>query len=343
MRDLSTNFESFLNNTKEKINLMAFSRYGTDDGTTSGTKRKRENKTTRRRRQLDITLRYNQPTAAHHGTILQTGPNLLPTVLRYASKSNSTHFPKFTLDLWADVVDKSTTVEDDVSPGSGKTNNGNSTTITPPPSTTTTTTTTPTTSILDSEWHRRIGDGTQRANKNNQNAESVPPLPTTCKCNWACTLFYSIVFLALLGFWVDPEQQQQKQIVQHQKCFANGNELRHAVQMYALDPTPNSPIAQKYGWPMGNWCTTHVVRFNRIFKYSPLNEDISNWDTSNAVDMTRMFYGARNFDQDLSKWVRFSWYIRPSLICPYFPLTPPGTTLIFMPLLRHVLHYLCHT
>ena len=32
------------------------------------------------------------------------------------------------------------------------------------------------------------------------------------------------------------------------------------------------------------------------------NQDISNWDTSNVIDMARMFYGSPSFNQDLSGW-----------------------------------------
>ena len=51
------------------------------------------------------------------------------------------------------------------------------------------------------------------------------------------------------------------------QCFADGKELRRAVQAYALDPSSSSDVAQKYGWPIGNWCTSDVTDFSRVFKY----------------------------------------------------------------------------
>jgi hypothetical protein len=31
-------------------------------------------------------------------------------------------------------------------------------------------------------------------------------------------------------------------------------------------------------------------------------KDIGSWDVSNVTDMTRMFYNASSFDQNLSRW-----------------------------------------
>lgn len=39
-----------------------------------------------------------------------------------------------------------------------------------------------------------------------------------------------------------------------------------------------------------------------MFRLSPFNSDISNWDVSNIEDMSYMFYEATSFNQDISSW-----------------------------------------
>ena len=39
-----------------------------------------------------------------------------------------------------------------------------------------------------------------------------------------------------------------------------------------------------------------------MFRGSPFNRDISNWDVSNVTNMYEMFYNNQVFNQDLSLW-----------------------------------------
>ncbi|KKW61789.1 BspA family leucine-rich repeat surface protein [Mycoplasma capricolum] len=51
------------------------------------------------------------------------------------------------------------------------------------------------------------------------------------------------------------------------------------------------------------WDTKKVKNmFQMFFGAENFNYDISNWDTSNVENMNYMFSGAKNFKQDLSKW-----------------------------------------
>ena len=90
-------------------------------------------------------------------------------------------------------------------------------------------------------------------------------------------------------------------------CFQNGVELAAAVDDYLAVPSGRL-TRTRYGHPIGNWCVSGVTDFSYLFdvERNPLtvnfNEDISDWDTSNAEDMFFMFVGAERFNQDLSGW-----------------------------------------
>ena len=45
-----------------------------------------------------------------------------------------------------------------------------------------------------------------------------------------------------------------------------------------------------------------LFAFDRNGKAMTFNSNISNWDTSNVVDMSYMFYGARSFNQNIRGW-----------------------------------------
>jgi surface protein len=86
------------------------------------------------------------------------------------------------------------------------------------------------------------------------------------------------------------------------KCFVTSGELRNAVQAYVTNPAADTDVAQRYGWPIGEWCVSYIEDFSWLFTYVSINVDIANWDVSNAKSMANMFYQARFFDSDLSSW-----------------------------------------
>jgi surface protein len=47
---------------------------------------------------------------------------------------------------------------------------------------------------------------------------------------------------------------------------------------------------------------TSVIDMSGMFGSSVFDQDISNWDVSNVIDMTNMFIFASYFNQDLSSW-----------------------------------------
>lgn len=47
---------------------------------------------------------------------------------------------------------------------------------------------------------------------------------------------------------------------------------------------------------------SNVKEFTNTFDSSHFNGKLDKWNTSSAIDMQRMFYGAQKFNQDLSMW-----------------------------------------
>ena len=58
------------------------------------------------------------------------------------------------------------------------------------------------------------------------------------------------------------------------------------------------------------WDVSEIQDFSEIFSIDrnpnvtsfAFNPSISGWDVSSATSMSRMFYGAESFDQDVSRW-----------------------------------------
>jgi surface protein len=105
--------------------------------------------------------------------------------------------------------------------------------------------------------------------------------------------------------------------IEAQECFTVNSELRNAVEVYLknmtgeMDEVAFSLLEQKYGTPIGAWCTAELQNFSGIFsrEFHPagsgvemFNENISGWVTSNATDMSFMFAGNTGFNQDISNW-----------------------------------------
>jgi surface protein len=69
-------------------------------------------------------------------------------------------------------------------------------------------------------------------------------------------------------------------------------------------PLDQSNVSLTYGYPIGIWDVSRLTNFSRVFdpgrsptsvRAGTFNQDLSDWDVSNAVTMERMFAGAENF------------------------------------------------
>jgi len=87
--------------------------------------------------------------------------------------------------------------------------------------------------------------------------------------------------------------------------FHSRQELRLALSEYLVGD--KKAIIAQYG-SIDKWDVKGVADFTQLFDARRLdvladfNEDISNWDMSNAKLLTGMFYGSRQFNQDLTYW-----------------------------------------
>ena len=74
---------------------------------------------------------------------------------------------------------------------------------------------------------------------------------------------------------------------------ADRTELKAAVDAYISGDSSHGPI--------GTWNTSKVTDMSKLFSgKSDFNEDISEWDTSNVTNMNLMFFKANRFNQPIN-------------------------------------------
>jgi surface protein len=107
------------------------------------------------------------------------------------------------------------------------------------------------------------------------------------------------------------------------RAFTTNGQLCAAVDEYAKlqnksELSETSEIVVMYGFPIGTWDVSRITNFDRVFaagrsqtidpshgptKQSSFDDDLSGWDTSNAVTMIGMFEGATSFSGNgLENW-----------------------------------------
>lgn len=88
-------------------------------------------------------------------------------------------------------------------------------------------------------------------------------------------------------------------------CYETKAELQADIDAYVRhlkSPQTHAFDVEKKG-KIGEWCVSKITDFSLLFEYlEDFNEDLSQWDTSDAVSMRGMFRGATVFNQDLSSW-----------------------------------------
>jgi surface protein len=91
--------------------------------------------------------------------------------------------------------------------------------------------------------------------------------------------------------------------------FQNPSELQAAIDEYLTSDNPElSEVAGLYGYPIGSWNVSLISNFSSLFDTERNNvttsfdEDLSEWDMSNAATLQRMFYNALQFNSPLNNW-----------------------------------------
>jgi surface protein len=110
-------------------------------------------------------------------------------------------------------------------------------------------------------------------------------------------------------------------------AFTSTLELYQAADEYmkaggggpdASQSAPMSPVALRYGYPIGTWNVSLITDFTRVFdpdrnatlpmdrtvsaQRSMFNEDLSGWNVSSATTMVGMFAWAERFNGNISTW-----------------------------------------
>jgi surface protein len=60
--------------------------------------------------------------------------------------------------------------------------------------------------------------------------------------------------------------------------------------------------AESFNGNISGWNVSNVRDFSWMFSCVPIDRDFSQWNTSNATDMSYMFYRAERFNSNISKW-----------------------------------------
>jgi surface protein len=87
------------------------------------------------------------------------------------------------------------------------------------------------------------------------------------------------------------------------EAFATNVELRVAVNNWVAGGERKAVVSKRYGHRIGAWDVSHVTDMTKLFcGVMEFNDDLSGWDTSKVTDMRAMFASAAAFNGDVSGW-----------------------------------------
>ena len=87
--------------------------------------------------------------------------------------------------------------------------------------------------------------------------------------------------------------------MQHKKHTRTDADIRPAVKACCNDPVSGE---QQYGH-ISDWIVDQVTNMSELFRGKrDFNENISKWNVGHVKDMEWMFNGASSFNQDIGQW-----------------------------------------
>ena len=103
-----------------------------------------------------------------------------------------------------------------------------------------------------------------------------------------------------IGIWTRSLSVNEiETIYNSSNCIINDDNIHDAVDLWVSD---QNAAEELYG-NISDWDTSCVTNMSGLFQgKSNFNEDLSGWNVSNVTDMSNMFYNAGAFNQDIGSW-----------------------------------------
>ena len=131
---------------------------------------------------------------------------------------------------------------------------------------------------------------------------------------------YTVVDEAMLRNMIENEQDVTRVVTTY---VTNMNELFFNDKND--DGISDSYYLKNFNQAIGHWDTSNVIDMSKMFYATDsFNQDIGNWDTSSVINMNAMFYGANSFDQDIGNW-------DTSVVTESSSLSSKGSCLLVLP------------
>ena len=100
--------------------------------------------------------------------------------------------------------------------------------------------------------------------------------------------------------WSEWSRAPVRRSTEYGTPYSSTSGVRTYVRPYSVDPCP---VAEAKWGHIADWDVSSVVNMSRLFSGAQdFDEDIGDWDVRAVRDMTSMFSCATNFNQDLSRW-----------------------------------------